>query len=901
MKKLVTFFVGLLLTVSMVHSQAYWDQYLINENFDGRVALPTGWSFINGNTTGVFGRNAGISYVDGVKMSAAGSGNRGGEVQFVVSPDSSTIYVEMDLKVDKSVINYRNTFQFFLLGSKSRNLAANDGTQFADVIAGLYWVGSSGKFHVWNRDVKGLAPIDPVTELPTGDTIPVFTTGQYPGFNRAGVSLAASDSLNLSTITDVTYAYNEWFNLVFKLDFVNKKVDVTITQLSNPENTQTITDLDFITPTSTDVVRFGMLNNRASNQGNASNADLDATVDNFKVYQKVLSLGNADVTIIYQDTEGNTIKDSRIEQEQEVGLEYFLKSSDMESFIANDFYYSFDPVATGAQSIVVQSGGSTIIVKFKKAPVTAGTYVWKGYASNLWSEQDANFTTDNVNQLSYQFGNAVSFSDASAPITDITLEHLIDLGEADMVIDAPGYIFRSTAGFVSGTGSIEVNASTTLGLINKLAGPVKLNKDTLNVINTMSINNSIVAKDGTSLKSNVGLGSPIKGDGGVFNLIPGVVAYTSPISGFEQVNFSMQARGNYVGQSGTPRMNLVLDSLMRINVSTIHEDTTLYDTWTNYVNNKMHLGNYIYKTYSPNPNADGSTIFRIGELTGDEGSVLVGPRLRLMSYHVGSLNTDATYNGSFAPFVRDAWDNMTTYNIVKVGTGTWTLAGNSPNYFGAVRVLNGTLKVDGLLSDMQGEYLFAAGATVVPKQISEVLVADTATLAGSGFLGANVVNVNGTITGSLEIGGSLILKPDYGDGGATTIINVNATRAEKIKVTGDLYYGGTLKVMVDGTYPQPGSYQIFEFGSYIESGLFGFDFIELPSANWTFDFETGMLAYAGGDNVGVNETGMTREIESTRYFDISGREVTKHHEGFVMVKVKYTDGSTASFKTFVRK
>ena len=55
MKKLVTFLVGLLITVSMVQSQNFWNHYLINEDFNGRQTLPEGWSFVNAATTAVFG------------------------------------------------------------------------------------------------------------------------------------------------------------------------------------------------------------------------------------------------------------------------------------------------------------------------------------------------------------------------------------------------------------------------------------------------------------------------------------------------------------------------------------------------------------------------------------------------------------------------------------------------------------------------------------------------------------------------------------------------------------------------------------------------------------------------------------------------------------------------------
>lgn len=895
MKKLVTFLVGLLISVSLVHAQNYWDQYLINDNFEGIQTLPEGWSYQNGNSA-VFGRGAGISYVDAIRIAGGGSGNRGGEVNFVVTPDSSTVYVDFDLMVAKSTVNSRNSFQFYLLGSKSLNLTATDASAFADVIAGFYWVGASGKFHIWNKDIKGPVPV----EIP--DTvIPVFVTGKYPNFRRGSTSNTITDSINLASKSELNTAYNEWFNVKFKLNFVTKKLDLTITQLSDSLNSETFTDLDFVNSGAEDLVSFGMVNNRSSNAGNGSNADLDATIDNLKIYQKVLSLGNADVTIMYQDTEGNTFKSNRVVEDQEVGMDYHLLESDLASVIVDGFYYAYDPIATGAESVTVESTGSTIIVKFKKAPITAGPYNWKGFVSDLWNEQDANFTTDGTNTMAYQNGNTVEFSDADAAIKTIILNKSLDLGEGNVVFNAPGYSLNSTNGYLNGTGSVLVNATTSLGFINNLEGQIIVYKDTLTLTNSLTAK-QLVMKNGTTLSTTMGFSAPIEGEGGEISVVPGVVAYTSTITGVSQVNYIMQTRGNYSAFSGTPRMNMVLDSLAQVNVTTVAGDSTLFDSSINYSKIKLHLGDSVYMTHSPNPNSDGSSVMHIGELTGAESSKLVGNKLRSMAYNVGALNTDATFHGVFAPFVRDAWNNMATYNIVKVGKGTWTIAGNSPNYFGAVRVLDGTLNVDGLLSDMQGEYAFGAdSATIVSKYISEVTVADTATLGGSGFLGANTVNVKGTLTGNLTIGGSLSLTPDLGEGGATTIINVSATSVDKIKVVGDLYYGGKLIVNVAGSYPLPGDYQIFEFGGFVESGVYGFDTIELPTENWTFNYETGMLNYKGGDDVSVRPVEENKEIQSIRYYDVTGREVTKHHEGITILKVNYVDGTSTTLKHFIRK
>lgn len=894
MKKLFTLLLGLMFSISLIPAQEYWNQYLINENFDGKVALPTGWSYTN-NTSAVYGRGGGISYVDGVRISGAGSGNRGGEVKFPLTPDSSTVYVDFDLKVVKSTVNYRNTFQIYLLGSKSANVNANDGTQYADVIGGLFWVGSSGKFHVWNKDIKGPSPIDSTTMLPNNDTIPVFVTGQYPSFRRAGTNTYNTDSMNLSTKSEVGRLYNAWYTLTFKLNFVTKKMDVTITQKDSLANTQTFTDLDFVSKKVTDVAIFGMVNNRASNQGNASNADLDATVDNFKVYQKVLSLGKADVTIKYQDLNGITLKPDRVDAGQEVSLNYKLWESDKLSFIKDGTYYSYDSLATGSESVNVALGGSTIIVKFDGAPATAGPYIWKGTVSEFWNEQDANFTTNNTNQLAYQIGNDVQFSDPLAPIKEVTLNKEIDMGTGNLEISAPGYTINGTTGLLKGTGNINVNASTRLGFINTMSGHLNLNMDTLYLSN-MQVTDSIIAKDGTKLNVRVGgFNKPVIGNGGTFTLIPGsVTEYTGKISGFGQVNYDMQVQGNLSTYSSIPRMNTLLDSLTRINVSTQIGDTALFGTTINYPNNAINLGDSIIMVYNATPATSGS-IITLGELSGTAGSALKGPFVRKVTYRVGSLNTDAAFAGKFIPHGVDAWNGATVFSLEKIGKGIWTLSGNSPDFGdgtdvnGAivssapakVSVLDGTLLVSGILSK--------------DRNLSGVEVADSAKLVGNGgFIGANAVTINGGLEGTLHFGGSLSLEPTKNP---TTTINVDGTNIDKITVDGDLNYGGTLVVKVTGTLPPVGDYQIFQFANYFESGAYGFDAIQLPSENWTYNYATGVLSYKGGDTA-VKGIDSTKEVESIDYFDLTGKKITKNYEGFMILRVKYTDGTSNSFKTF---
>lgn len=893
MKKLITIFLGLFLTASFMLAQNFWDKHLINQNFNGWQVLPAGWG--SANTGG-----GSITVADSIRFAGSGTGSRGADLLIPANRDSAEIHVDFDVFIGSATVQRNNAYGLFLSGTASGTVGS--ATAFDGLIAGVYLAGTSGRFHVWNLDIRG-----PVPAARPDTIVPVFIGGS---FARPAKTNAWADSINASTRTNVIYQSGQWYNFKYRINFNTKKLDITITQRSNPSNTQFIPNLDFIRSTANDLRRIGMINTRSTTTypgvtqpvadvaavGNGSNANLSAWIDNLQVYEKVRSLGYANVTVKYQDLNGNQIRPDRVAADQEIGLRFGFIPSDIASFTENNVYYAFDPVATGALDVMVATGGVTLTARFKATPLTAGTYIWKGRASQFWNELDANFTTDNINEIAFQSGNAIELSDPNAPIKDIVLNSIQNMGDNNLTVQAPGYSLTGT-GVLNGTGSIIVNATSRLGFNNRMTGPLWLNKDTLTVTDAFLANRYIV-QSGATFAPRVNLATPIEGSG-LLNFIPAVFSYTNPVTGFEQINIMLSAKGNLATMASIPRMLLVPSSNTRLNVVNITADTVQYDTQVQYANNSIHLGDRVLMTHSTAPLANGTTTLAIGELTGNASSALVGNNVRVMTYVVGSLNTDAEFAGSLRPRIFDAWAARANYNITKVGNGTWTLSGESPNFIGNIRVHDGTLRVNGLICDMQGSYTF--GTTVVPKRVEELFVADTATLSGSGFIGAATAVVNGTITGNLTLGGTLSLKPDLGMGGATTLINVSADHIDKIKVVGDLNYGGKLVVRTHGRLPAPGSYQILEFGNFFESGIFGFDSIELPSVNWSFNYQTGMLTYAGGDDTSVTPVELTREIKSKEYFDLTGRKVTKYHEGIVFVKVTYSDGTTTTVKKFIRR
>lgn len=874
MKKLFTFLSVIALTLCGVlpaNAQDTWNNYLINETFDGMVNIPTPFTV---PTTGVIGRSGAIAAANNVLTfsGASSSGSRGVDLKFTSTGTRTLVYLEFDLKVTSSTINYRNTYGLYLLGSNSTNITASSGA-YADVILGLFLCGSDGKFHYWNKDIVGPIPAGSAE----GTIQPAYTTGQYPAFYRAGTSMAATDSMNLSTQLDVTHTLGMWYHVSAALDFTNKKVAaLTITEKDNPTNTQTITDMPFVSNTVTDLSILGMLNNRSSNQGNASAVNLNSSIDNFQLYEKVASLGKADVTIQYQDLDGSQIKESRVIAQQEVGLKYILSDDNKATFTRDGNYYAYSAAATGSDTVVVAPGGSTIIAKFKKTAVTAGTYIWKGDASNVWNELDENFSTDGTNRLAYQNFNGIELSDATSQYKSITLPKNVNLGTNNLTITTPGYSL-SGLGVISGTGALVVNKSASINVYNTLEQGVELNADTLEVKHANAAISYLV-ENGTAINVNApSFSTPIKSFGGTFAIIPTAqIAQTATITGVDLLKYILVTKGNVTTAvvNRLPILNNVYSG--KIDVSTQLTDTTYFtSTLLDYSTNKLHLGDHVRLIYQVAPvdakTDETATSITFGELSGTESSSLAGAYLRRINYKVGSLNTDAIFAGTISPA------NNTIISIYKQGTGLWALTGQSPLFKGNLYANEGELKVDGTLG--------------MNKSIETVTVAATGKLSGKGTFAAITSNVYGKLAGSPSFEGVLNLQA-----GSETDIVVDGSTCDLITVGEDLQYGGKL-VVTSKNNPPAGTYKIIQAASYLESSPeLGFDEVVLPSANWTFKWDTGELVYVGGDASGINNSENNKEVKSVEYFTVSGTKALKDQKGFLIKVTKFTDGSSSTTK-----
>jgi len=220
---------------------------------------------------------------------------------------------------------------------------------------------------------------------------------------------------------------------------------------------------------------------------------------------------------------------------------------------------------------------------------------------------------------------------------------------------------------------------------------------------------------------------------------------------------------------------------------------------------------------------NGGTTTHLGALIGGPNTRLSGRRGDVggvCTYSIGANNLSTTFEGIITNGINEA-------AIVKVGTGTLRLTGNSP-YTGTTTVESGTLQVDGSINS--GSVMVNAG-----------------TLAGNGTIGGvvtispNGVLSPGTSIGRLTVSSSLVLSS-----GSTNLMEINKAAGTNDSIVGlqSVSYGGTLIVNnLGGTLAEGDSFKLFDAtpGTYFGA----YDFMQLPPLGQDLYWDTGGLVVDG--------------------------------------------------------
>jgi autotransporter-associated beta strand protein len=244
------------------------------------------------------------------------------------------------------------------------------------------------------------------------------------------------------------------------------------------------------------------------------------------------------------------------------------------------------------------------------------------------------------------------------------------------------------------------------------------------------------------------------------------------------------------------------------------------------------------------------SIVPIGEFSGDAGSAIGGvDNPRAVTFRVGGLNTSSAFACNFG----DA------HSLIKEGTGTFTLSGTHTST-GSISVSNGLLA---LVAD--AELTNSSGIRVASPGILDVSGRADGTLWVGSV--AQTIAGNGTIRGSLTMGGLGTLAPGFSIGtltvtnaltlGGTNIMEIDPTGSPNSDrlVAASIAYGGVLTVTA---LRSPVGGETFQLFSGAISGTFGA--ISLPTLATGLSWDTSSLNSAG--TLHVNGTVIPPQIGS---------------------------------------
>lgn len=767
MKKTFTFLLSIAIAVIVSVGSAYaqpgtfYPNYFINNSFDGVEAFPSGYSGVS--STSCFFGHAAASYTFGapsqnfLKVTAGGSGTRGGEFRYPSTAtssmkDSAVWVLEFDWTVNSADWRASQANGIFLMGPNSANVNVND-TWYGDVIFGLYNYKSTGYFHLLNLDPIGLPKRDAAGAILPGEfSGPVFynQNGNNGRFTRAGANSTTDytlvDSLNMSTRTKVLLKPAVAYHIFAEMNFKTQKIQKFIMyEIADPANGDTILNKDFLAPWMVGTATTVDLENRKVTQldrmasfhtRSGGSGNLNHSYDNWKMYTWKESVGVTDVEVKYVDQQGNPVKASRVLPAQQVNSTIWLATADKADFMSTDSLTSFfyDAAATLAanlanpkggtdgQSLVVDFSTATtnyLTVVFKKVTVTAGTYVWNGDNGNNWSYIDDNFKVLGGAPMSYQLGNPAQFSNANPVKDSIAVVGEISLGSADMTVSAPGYNFGG-AGRLVGTGQLIINAPVTLGADNRLVKGALISADSVSIKHTSAalsftlnapVTKLVMQAGGTFNKAITGVSN------GTLNLdLVSNNEYAPAITKFSTININHKVQTKLNSATWSTGWGGTFPDSSQVNIYNDVLDNPLQNgfgpTGTVLQRVKLHLGPNTRLVRQYNENTNNNDILYVGALSGDQSSRIETGFVdgRFFTYNIGGLNTDAVFNGEIGAYTKtytaatDTTPVVKTYAvngvaITKSGTGTWTVNGNfnfcASNKGSRVNVAGGKFLING--------------------------------------------------------------------------------------------------------------------------------------------------------------------------------------------------------------
>ncbi|MFL5746889.1 MAG: autotransporter-associated beta strand repeat-containing protein [Niastella sp.] len=450
----------------------------------------------------------------------------------------------------------------------------------------------------------------------------------------------------------------------------------------------------------------------------------------------------------------------------------------------------------------------------------AFNWVWKG---GSWLYSGATTSTDRNATL-----DATTEFNVSNPASTVTFTGVLS-GNGGLTKSGPGRMVVKNANPYAGEtvingGILEVSPVSAA----TLAGDIIDNNQGIGTSNVLRLHN------GTYVTSN--------GSGTIYENYPlQLYIDDSTVNGFtcdRNANLNMTVHGAGTLNYSIPYLREIIQgdwsdftgTLVANGINTDDVYSLLpIDNGTGFPNNRLVItGNTKIAAYSNN------NVLSIGGLSGNAGTWLSCGGTKsptfgngFTTYVVGGLGTDETFNGIINNHLYgNAADGSGTTTIVKTGTGLWRLNGNN-TYIGTTTVEAGKLIVNGANSG-NGKLTVNEGAALAGKGsvTGEIVVAGTLEPGDSSI---------GTFTGkdNLTLQSTAVTSID---------LNKNNSTWDKVAVTKDMVYGGTLKINFTGTPASGDQFKIFTVSGATNGTITQFDpATPAPGLLWVFKPATGEL------------------------------------------------------------
>lgn len=416
LKRLFTLMAVIAVT-SFFTAKADWVKNVSLANFDFTTGTTSPFTTANSNLSG---NNVGApTILNGYMYTAAGgSGGRGTKITNMteVAERADTVHYEFDWNPYKvtgqanstgtsgiepasyGVCIVRGSNDSIVFGLWYERWSLKEGSKYntADGTEPL------GDIHLMNLSTDEFNPIPAkiVTRTVNSVETSYYTNTLVPFAmldpTSASFYAVKCDSINKSTNLGPTFKMNRWYHVKAEIDFVNKKIiSFTISENgAETENKKSYTDLPFVNTGALDASRLEIASTRGKQEGgtgNGINCDYEQRFDNIDIYTVRQVAEAASVTVRYKDEAGIEIKNSRTVTNLEVNTVFTAIAADKINIVYNEEYYLYDE--TASDNVTVLSGGSELVLKFKKAtPKNTVVQLSVPATSELYKDVTVNIT-----------------------------------------------------------------------------------------------------------------------------------------------------------------------------------------------------------------------------------------------------------------------------------------------------------------------------------------------------------------------------------------------------------------------------------------------------------------------------------------------------------------------------